>query len=469
VKPFRESAANRYCRLFAPSRLPADVDRYCEDLTALGSIMIDDGSRVSDERPEILVDCGYTYFGQFLAHDLTKDASSVDAAWRKEPHELENLQTPKLDLAALYGDGPEISPELYEDDGARLKIGSTNHGGKRFDICVGAQGERILADDRGAENLILRQMTAVFARLHNFAVEQFRDTISHPAKLFARARLQTQWQFQWLVVKDYLPTLLNLEVYQKVFVEGGATIRWNNFSIPIEFSAAAMRFGHAMVRPNYLFSFGNDMLLPNVFGRTPDRGALADELEINWGFFFQGAGPAGSVTTRPIDTRLSQPLHTLPGNLIGVHEVACPHLRIAKNPAQLAVRTLLRGAGLRLATGQTVARVFGEQVLTERELSQNADGQDSEQGQILREASLLQGTPLWYYVLKESELLENGNRVGPVGSRVIAETIHAALLYDPCSYLNQPDPENFPPIWDLPDGRARIYGFSELFRLAPLL
>jgi hypothetical protein len=211
-----------------------------------------------------------------------------------------------------------------------------------------------------------------------------------------------------------------------------------------------------MVRPNYLFSFGNDMLLPNVFGRTPDRGALAAELEINWGFFVQGAGPSGSVTTRPIDTRLSQPLHALPGNLIGVHEVACPHLRIAKNPAQLAVRTLLRGAGLRLATGQTVARVFGEQVLTERELSQNADGQDSEQGQILREASLLQGTPLWYYVLKESELLENGNRVGPVGSRVIAETIHAALLYDPCSYLNQPDPENFPPILDLPDGRAPL-------------
>ena len=469
MKPFRESPANRYCRLFAPSHLPTDVDRYCDALTALGSAMIDDGSRVSDERPEILVDCGYTYFGQFLAHDLTKDASTVDEAWRKEPQELENLQTPKLDLDALYGGGPNISPELYEDDGARLKVGSSNHGRKRFDICVGAQGERILADDRSAENLILRQMTAVFARLHNFAVEQFRETISDPTKLFERARLQTQWQFQWLVVKDYLPTLLNLDVYKRVFVDGRATIGWDNFSIPIEFSAAAMRFGHAMVRPNYLFSFGNDMLLPSVFGRTPDRGALPDGMEINWGFFFQGGGPASSVTTRPIDTRLSKPLHALPGNLIGVREVGCPHMRIAKNPAQLAVRTLLRGAGLRLASGQAVAQAFDEPVLTERELSQNADGQDTEQGRILREADLLQATPLWYYVLKESELLENGNRVGPVGSYLIAETIRAALLCDPCSYLNQPEPENFPPIWDLPDGRARIYGFSELFRLTPLL
>ncbi len=90
---------------------------------ALGSAMIDDGSRVFDDRPEILVDCGYTYFGQFVAHDLTKDVSSVDEAWRKEPEELENLQTPKLDLGVLYGDGPESSGELYEEDRVRLKVG----------------------------------------------------------------------------------------------------------------------------------------------------------------------------------------------------------------------------------------------------------------------------------------------------------------------------------------------------------
>src|SRR6266852_3069801 len=111
-KPFRESAANRYCRLFPPSELAADVDRYCDALRTLGCAMIDDGSRVSDERPEILVECGYTYFGQFIAHDLTKDVSSVDDAWRKEPEELENLQAPRLDLDVLYGGGPAISADL---------------------------------------------------------------------------------------------------------------------------------------------------------------------------------------------------------------------------------------------------------------------------------------------------------------------------------------------------------------------
>src|SRR5712692_564971 len=379
-----------------PSQLPVDLDRYCDALTALGCAMIDDGSRVSDERPEILVDCGYTYFGQFISHDLTKDVSSVDEAWRKEPEELVNLQTPRLDLEVSYGGGPENSGELYEEDKVQLKVGASRADGKSFDICVGKNGERTLADDRGEENLILRQMTAVFARLHNFAVEQFRGEIADEKALFERARRQTQWQFQWLVCRDYLQTLLDPGVYKKVFLEGRSTIRWNVFSIPIEFSAAAMRFGHAMVRPNYLFSFGHDMRLPKILGRNRCCGPLVSELEIKWGFFFQGAGPEGAVTSRPIDTRLSQPFHDLPGDLIGTAKVACPHFRIAKNPEQLAVRTLLRGAGLRLASGQAVARAFGERLLTEPELSQNCDGGETEQGSILREAGLTHETPLWY-------------------------------------------------------------------------
>ncbi|HYY14696.1 MAG TPA: hypothetical protein VE758_09725, partial [Chthoniobacterales bacterium] len=127
------------------------MDDYCEALTELGRAMIDDGSRVSDEHPEILVDSGYTYFGQFIAHDLTKDVSSVDDAWRKEPEELENLQTPKLDLGTLYGGGPESSPELYEDDGVRLKIGCERNGRHSFDIHVRADGGCVLADERNTE------------------------------------------------------------------------------------------------------------------------------------------------------------------------------------------------------------------------------------------------------------------------------------------------------------------------------
>jgi hypothetical protein len=230
-----------------------------------------------------------------------------------------------------------------------------------------------------------------------------------------------------------------------------------------------MRFGHAMVRPNYLFSIGQEMLLPKILGRDPDRGTLDAELEINWGKFFQGAGPSGALTTLPIDTRLAFPLQELPEDLVGAVAIACPHFRIDKNPAQLPLRTLLRGAGLRLASGQTAARAFGEPVLSEAELTQNSRGKETEQGRILRGTGLVRDTPLWYYILKESEVRENGNRLGPVGSHIVAETIRAALWTDPDSYLNQPKSKIFPPAWDFPDGARQIHGLSEFFGLAPYL
>ena len=230
-----------------------------------------------------------------------------------------------------------------------------------------------------------------------------------------------------------------------------------------------MRFGHAMVRPNYLFSFGHEMQLPAVLGRTPERGPISDELKINWGFFFQGAGPAGALTARPIDTRLALPFQKLPPDLIGVAGTACSHSQVSKDPSQLAVRTLLRGAALKLPSGQTVARAIGERVLSEAEVTQNSTGSETRQGRIILEAGFSRETPLWYYILKESEVRHTGNRLGPVGSHLVAETIFAALRSDPGSYVNRSSESEFPPIWEFPSGKRQIHGLSELFRLAPLL
>jgi hypothetical protein len=210
------------------------------------------------------------------------------------------------------------------------------------------------------------------------------------------------------------------------------------------------------------------MHLPQIFGRAADRGALEGQFQINWGFFFQGAGPANSVTSRPIDTRLAHFFQQLPPDLIGTVPISCPHARLATNPGQLAVRTLLRGAGLRLATGQSVAKVLGERMLTKAELGHNAANEQTEQARILRDGGLLHETPLWYYILKESELRHNGNRVGSMGSRIVAETIYAAIRFDPNSYWNFPGKRKLPPIWNFPDGPQRIYGLSEFFRLAQL-
>ena len=49
-----------------------------------------------------------------------------------------------------------------------------------------------------------------------------------------------------------------------------------------------------------------------------------------------------------------------------------------------------------------------------------------------------QRTPLWYYVLKESEVREAGARLGEVGSRIVAEVFMGLLRADRTSYLNSP-------------------------------
>src|SRR6202011_1285288 len=105
---------------------------------------------------------------------------------------------------------------------------------------------------RNNENLILRQIHAMFLKLHNRAVASLRGEVSQP-DLFAQASCLVRWQFQWLVRFDYLPKVCNPGVYRDVIANGNRLVEWptDQFSIPVEFSDAAARFGHGMVRPKY--------------------------------------------------------------------------------------------------------------------------------------------------------------------------------------------------------------------------
>ena len=52
----------------------------------------------------------------------------------------------------------------------------------------------------------------------------------------------------------------------------------------------------------------------------------------------------------------------------------------------------------------------------------------------------LKKTPLWYYILKEAEMKAGGNTLGPMGSRIVAETIIGLIRADRNSYLNSAQP-----------------------------
>jgi hypothetical protein len=68
--------------------------------------------------------------------------------------------------------------------------------------------------------------------------------------------------------------------------------------------------------------------------------------------------------------------------------------------------------------------------LTDEEMAGGPDGE------VLRNLGLDKQTPLWYYILKEAVLREGGERLGPVGSRIVAETVFGVLsLSQPYSIL----------------------------------
>ena len=471
IIPDRESGDGKhYCRLFRrwrdrPSPKTPQYERFIAGLKALVEEMQDDGTRVCEDKPETTVDAGYTYFGQFLDHELTNDDTKLDDAWTHEPHQIANGQTPRLDLSHLYGGGLGHRKEILFD-GPRFKIGDKVNSviapGERrsFDVGYDAQSRRLLiGDDRARDNVILRQMTAVFARLHNLAVNQLNS--------FDGARQQTTWQFQRLVVGDFLRKVLDPTVYRSVFVKQEPMVDWRRFSVPVEFSVAAFRFGHSLVRDSYFLRHHYRKELLALMKRGLDHKPLEPEWEIDWGAFFQGASSTGigASTVRPIDTRIAPGLFVVPVRTLHLFNKGASSRFIDGETIRLPLISLVRGSGLGLASGQYVARRFGEPPLTEDELTNDCNGRITRQGVILKGYGMTRNTPLFYYILKESEVRNNGNELGPVGSHIVAETIYAALKRDTTSYLN--NPAGFePPIWEFPSGRKTITSLTALLKKA---
>src|ERR1041385_6320120 len=110
-----------YSRLFPPPTRPIDKDDE-EKLIKLGQAMRYDVVREGTLTPRV----GYTYFSQFVGHDVTYDPTPLEGPY-VEPERTPNLRTPYLDLDHVYGGGPRRSPNLYEGDlGAEIfKLGAT--------------------------------------------------------------------------------------------------------------------------------------------------------------------------------------------------------------------------------------------------------------------------------------------------------------------------------------------------------
>ena len=410
------------------------------------------------------IPAAYTYLGQFVDHDLSFDPVSRlhESLTSAQLQALVDLRTPRFDLDNLYGRGPNDQPYLYEKDGVRMLLGEPISGNPfdpdAVDLPRGPNHRALIGDPRNDENRIVAQLHTIFLRFHNKVVDRLggKKNVS-----FQEVRQQVRWHYQWILVKDFLRVILDEQTYRSVFPDPyrpvttipGLPEHGLEF-MPVEFSGAAYRFGHSMVRPRYRL---NQMIERPIFssarGQTADLGGfrpIPAGWAIDWQFFIDldhGAGPApegpqsGPAVRKPqlsykIDTSLVHPLGSLPA-------------RIATNPSSLALRNLERGVTLRLPSGQCVAKALGVEPLADDELViGKAIVQRTEPPSITDIASGFVGNaPLWAYILSEAQVMSWKNasgeasddtpiKLGPVGGRLVAEVFASLLRGDPTSYVN---------------------------------
>ena len=378
---------------------------------------------------------GVTFFGQFLDHDMTFDLTSR-LGFPTQPRRSPNARTAFFDLDSVYGDGPEGNPELFDAaDPIKFRVES---GGQFEDLPRDpTSNAAIISDPRNDENMMIAGLHAAFLLFHNHAVDLVRsqDPSIPDSDAYAEARRLTLWHYQWMILHEFLPHIVPQSVIDDVLTNGRHFYdpRHNEAFIPVEFQII-YRFGHSMVRPSYRANLHGDNGQP-FFGMifdpqeqgSPDpvdlRGfARAPRRFIGWQTFFDFGG-VYSADARPnkrIDTKVSTPLFQLPLEVIPS----------GSPPVSLMQRNLLRCLTWSLPSGQRIAHEMGIPELSNAELAELEPIRHS----------FVESTPLFYYVLKEAELREDGLRLGPVGARIVAEVFIGLLQLDPDSYLSvQPD------------------------------
>jgi Animal haem peroxidase len=398
---------------------------------------------------------GTTFFGQFLDHDITFDVSS-SLGRTTDPESTPNLRTPSVDLDSVYGGGPAVHPQLYDAaDQAKLKVGS---GGRFEDLPRDASGRAVIADPRNDDNLIVAGLHAAFLLFHNRVVDLVRQQQPglSPAAAFAAARQTVTWHHQWTILHEFLPLIVGPAMVADI-LSGGRRFYLpavGQAFIPIEFSGAAYRFGHSMVRPSYRANLAGNADGSAFFGFIFDPsqdgaadpsdlrgGARAPRRFVGWQTFFD-FGDGQVRRNKRIDTHISSPLFHLPLAAIATGDP----------PTALPQRNLLRQLTWSMPAGQDVARTIGVTPLKEQDFAELKQFKTDMQAR----------TPLWYYVLKEAELVNDGLHLGPVGGRIVGEVLIGLLQLDSNGYLQRQ------PSWQptLPSATPGTWTITDLLRFA---
>ncbi|KOX97201.1 MULTISPECIES: peroxidase family protein [Halorubrum] len=398
---------------------------------------------------------GYGIFGQFVDHDITFDPTS-DIDRRNDPAALRNFRTPALDLDSLYRTNAEAAPFLYDHERDERKLltgeagapdaaeGGGLSGLPGTDLQRNDQGVALIGDPRNDENVVVSQLQLAFVNFHNRVVDHLRgpgaDLVEDGESVLEAAQRLVRWHYQWVVRHDFLPRICDRYVLDDIedrgrqfFVPPGRTP-----AIPVEFGGAAYRFGHSMIR--HAFDVNDEVGEVPLFPTGPGDGRnlrggrpVPSDLVVDWSRLLD-AGDGDFQPGRKIEPLLAPTLFELP---------------FGGEPS-LAVRNLRRGEALGLPSGQDVAARMGNDPIRNE-----AFGHDSGIMEALRahERGADPDSPLWYYVLAEAEFQQDGERLGAVGSRIVAETLIGLIEADETAYPNAA-PDDWEPSLPQPTATA---------------
>ena len=435
LAPERVSASaygGRYRLLFED--LPAlEVDE--QALHALGGpgglcdLGVDFGGDADSEMSAV-----WPFFGQFIAHDITADRSPL--GHRADPAQVRNFRVPKANLEGVYGAGPVGSPYLYsKDDPAKLLLSPSGS-----DVPRNHEGIALIGDPRNDVHLFTSQMAVAFIKLHNRLVDRLRRDGLAEEDTFEAARRAASWHYQHVILREFLPGLIGAQLTAELLADGPKLYRADGDPyIPFEFADAAYRYGHAQIRDRYQVNehFGPCPVFPDLMG----FGEVPPEHTVDWALQIDVEGHAPAQRAKRIDSRLPAALIALPTQISG----SAP----GTDYASLATRDLQRGQAVGLASGEAIAHRLGVPALSAEQVGLAEGGWTGE-------------TPLWIYILKEAEVMHDGNQLGPVGGRIVGEVLVGIIDADPESF------RSIDPSWTptLPARRAGAFGLADI--LVPL-
>ncbi len=435
------------------------------------------------------IPAGYTYFGQMIAHDLVQSSTPFSGGGGLSSPQRD-FRDARLVLDTIYGGGPGITPLAYEppdptgDGVVLLRMGPTKmegdgeeaSSGPVRDFSRGAgcpfaadntsnmqlRRDVYVADPRNDDNFFVSQLSTLFFTFHNLIYRslsegRFDDYFAVPnnteLKRFSLARRITALVYRRAVENDFLKKILNEDVW-KLYTQGklaSATLgSQRDQRMPVEFSHAAFRLGHAMVLDDYKV---NDTLSTEAgVGSATGHLRLSDALRsssarflkfvpikatwlISWSKFFKVKDPANPQSSRRISPFMAGALRK---SELGFFP------NVNGNGTGLIFRDLLRSTNTGLRSVKSImtsletllepvdGEIFEEyrrqfdSHWTETVLGAWLNAEDDIEFSTEEISQLLNDPPLFFYLLFEAYKFEDGFKWGFMSSVIVAEVIFSA-------------------------------------------